>query len=212
VDDDSPDGTGAIADGLADANPRFHVIHRTTERGYARACREGLAWCLEQGYDLVGTIDADLSHDPSVVPALVAEVLSGADLAIGSRYVPGGKLVVDWGPFRRAVSRAGSAYARRMIGTGVRDCTSGFRCYRASSLAGIPFRDLTSDGYCFLIETLGLLVDSGASVKEVPITYIERQAGQSKISNKVIFEAFARTTALGFSRLAGTRRARRTGR
>jgi dolichol-phosphate mannosyltransferase len=207
VDDNSPDGTGRVADELALANRRFHVLHRAGPRGYAPASREGLAWCLARGFELIGTLDADLSHDPETVPALIAAVEAGADVAIGSRYVPGGELVVDWSGFRRAVSRAGSAYARFMIGTPTRDCTSGFRCYRASALSRTPFARLTCDGYCFLIEMLAKLVDSGAHVIEVPIHYVERRAGASKISRKIIAEAFWRTTLLGFSRAFGERRA-----
>lgn len=207
VDDDSPDGTGHIADDFAASDPRFHVIHRNGPRGYAPASREGLSWCLERGYDLIGTMDADLSHAPASVSALISAVQDGADLAIGSRYIRGGELVVQWGPLRKAVSRAGSAYARVMIGTPTRDCTAGFRCYRAASLARMPFQQLTSDGYCFLIETLAQFVDAGARVVEVPISYVDRRAGSSKISRKIIFEAFARTTSLGFSRLFGSRRA-----
>jgi len=206
VDDNSPDGTGRIADDIAAADPRLHVIHRTGPRGYAPASREGLSWCLAQGYDVIGTMDADLSHDPSVVPSLVSAVRDGADLAIGSRYVTGGELVVDWGPLRRAVSQSGSAYARAMIGTPTRDCTSGFRCYRASTLGRLPFAELTSDGYCFLIETLADLVDVGGRIQEVPIRYVDRRAGASKISRRIVFEALARTTSLGFSRLFGERR------
>ncbi len=209
VDDDSPDGTGRIADDLAAANPRFHVLHRTGPRGYAPASREGLSWCLEHGYDLIGTMDADLSHDPASVPALISAVQDGADLAIGSRYIPGGELVVHWGPLRWAVSRVGSAYARVMIGTPTRDCTTSYRCHRATWLARVPFSELTSSGYCFLIETLAEFVDAGARVTEVPIRYVERRAGASKISRRIVLEALTRTTSLGFSRLFGSRRAAR---
>lgn len=206
VDDASPDGTGQLAEEIAAADARFHVIHRTGPRGYALACREGLSWCLDHGFDLIGTMDADLSHDPAAVPALVEAVAGGADLAIGSRYVSGGELSVDWGFMRRAVSRSGSAYARAMIGTHVRDCTSGFRCYRAEALTRLPFGGLTSEGYCFLIETLAGLVDAGGCVAEVPIRYVDRQAGTSKISRTIIFEALWRATELGVSRVLGERR------
>lgn len=212
VDDASPDGTGRIADEIAAAEPRFHVLHRTGPRGYARASRDGLAWCLANGYDLVGTLDADLSHDPDVIPQLLAAIAGGADLAVGSRYVPGGELVVDWGRFRQAVSKAGSAWARTMIGTHVRDCTSGYRCYRATALSRLPFATLTSDGYCFLIEVLAEMADTGGCVAEVPIRYVDRRAGASKISRAIIVEAFWRTTALGLSRVFGERRRTRDAR
>jgi len=205
VDDNSPDGTGSIADELVAGDGRCHVIHRTGPRGYSAACKEGLAWCLENGFDLVGTMDADLSHDPLCIPALIAAVEAGADLAIGSRYVDGGELVVDWGPVRRAVSQAGSAYARLMLNTKTRDCTSGFRLYRAKTLAQVPLSEVRSEGYSFLIEVLAMLTDAGATVVEVPIRYVDRRAGSSKISNSIILEAFVRTTWLGITRIGATR-------
>jgi len=212
VDDASPDGTGAIADELAVSSDRFHVIHRTGPRGYSAACKEGLAWCVEQGFDLIGTMDSDLSHDPERIPALVAAVEAGADLAIGSRYIDGGELVVDWGPVRRAVSQTGSAYGRMMVGTATRDCTSGFRLYRKAALAAVPFAEIRSEGYSFLIEMLAYLTDTGKRVVEIPITYIDRKAGASKISRSIIVEAFVLTTGLGFSRVFGARHRQRAAR
>jgi dolichol-phosphate mannosyltransferase len=206
VDDESPDGTGAIADGLAAREPHVHVIHRQGPRGYSAASKDGLAWCLAEGFELVATMDADLSHDPAVLPLLVAAVSEGADAAIGSRYTEGGELQVDWGVFRRAVSRTGSTYARFMIGTSTRDCTSGYRCYRAAVLERIPFAEIRSEGYSFLIELLAALRDVGASTVEVPIIYIDRKHGASKISGAIVREALIRTTALGFARLTGARR------
>lgn len=203
VDDGSPDGTGEIADDIAAANGRFRVIHRTGPRGYAASSREGLRWCLSQGFDLIGTIDCDLSHDPAVIPGLAEALDAGADLAIGSRYVPGGSLEVDWGPIRRAVSQAGSRYARAMIGVRTHDCTSGFRLYRAETLASVPFGELRSDGYCFLIELLALLDRQGAAITEVPIVYVDRRAGTSKISRTIVWEALVSTTRLGLTRLLG---------
>jgi dolichol-phosphate mannosyltransferase len=212
VDDASPDGTGRIADGIAASEPRFHVLHRAGSRGYARASRDGLSWCLAHDYDIIGTLDADLSHDPAVVPRLLEAVADGADLAIGSRYVPGGELVVDWGRFREAVSKAGNVWARAMISTRTRDCTSGFRCYRAETLARLPFASLTSDGYCFLMEVLAEMVDAGGCVVEEPIRFVDRRAGSSKISKAIIAEALWRTTQLGASRVFGERRrVRRSG-
>ena len=203
VDDASPDGTGRVADEIAANNARFHVIHRVGSRGYAAASKEGLRWCLDRDYDAIGTMDADLSHDPTVMPTLLSRIEDGADLAIGSRYVQGGKLEVDWGPMRRAVSQAGSLYARTMIGTPVRDCTSGFRCYRAAMLRDVEFESIDADGYCFLIELLAELKKRDAHVTEVPITYVDRCAGASKISRGIILEALIRTTGLGARRLAG---------
>ena len=206
VDDASPDGTGDIADGLAAAEPRVYVIHRTGPRGYSAASKEGLAWCLGEGFDVVATMDSDLSHDPDVLPELVAAVRDGADLAIGSRYVRGGALEVDWGVVRRAVSQLGGAYARVMIGTPTRDCTSGFRCYRAETLRRVPFTEFESEGYSFLIEVLAALTDIGATVVEIPITYVDRVQGVSKISGNIVREALVRTTQLGLARLTGARR------
>lgn len=203
VDDDSPDGTGQIADDIAASSERMHVIHRTGPRGYALASKEGLSWCIARGFGVIGTMDADLSHDPAMLPSLVAAVDQGAALAIGSRYVAGGRLEVDWGPLRRAVSQAGSFYARTMIGTTVHDCTSGFRCYRTSALEETGFASIDADGYCFLIELLAKLTKQGALVVEVPITYVDRCAGASKISRGIILEALVRTTRLGVRRLFG---------
>jgi dolichol-phosphate mannosyltransferase len=201
VDDASPDGTGDLADEIAAGDPRFHVLHRTSARGYARASIEAMRWALDREYDKVCTMDADLSHDPADVPRLVAAIDDGADVAIGSRYVEGGRMVVDWGPVRRAVSRSGSAYARRMLGTSVRDCTSGFRCHRASSLRKVALESIRSDGYSFLIEMLAMLLHGDARVVEVPIAYVDRRMGRSKISRRIIFEALGVTTGLGISRL-----------
>jgi len=206
VDDGSPDGTGKIADGIAAEEPRFHVIHRTGQRGYSISSKEGMEHCLDRGFDLVCTMDADLSHDPSVLPRMVAAVEAGADLAIGSRYTTGGAIEVDWGPVRRAVSQMGSAYARIMVGTRVRDCTSGYRCYRASMLRKVPIREIRSEGYSFLIELLAALRDLGATIVEVPITYVDRQHGSSKISRSIIYEALWRTTLVGVARVTGSRR------
>lgn len=185
------------------------MLHREGDRGYAGACRAGIAWAQKRGYDLIATMDADLSHDPARIPALIEAVSSGADLAIGSRYIDGGELVVDWGPVRRAVSRAGSGYARAMIGTAVRDCTSGFRLYRASTLDDARVQETRSEGYCFLIEVLSALRQVDARIVELPITYVDRRAGSSKISRGIITEAFVLATAEGLARLAGRRPVRR---
>ncbi len=205
VDDASPDGTGALADEIAAAEPRFHVIHRTGQRGYSVASKEGMAYCIDHGFDIVATMDADLSHDPSSLAFLREKVEQGADLAIGSRYCDGGESLVDWGPVRRAVSFVGSGYARIMVGTPVHDCTSGFRCYRAETLARVPFADIRSEGYSFLIELLAGLRDIDTAIVEVPISYVDRRHGQSKISRAIVFEALVRTTSLGVARLTGGR-------
>jgi dolichol-phosphate mannosyltransferase len=205
VDDNSPDGTGALADTLVAEYPRFHVIHRTSDRGYAPSSKEGLAWCLAQGYDFICTMDGDLSHDPKVLPGMLERAQAGADLVIGSRYTAGGGLEVDWNPFRRAVSEMGSAYARFMIGTPVRDCTSGYRCYRATALRKIELGSLQSEGYSFLIEILSAIASTGARIEEFPITYVDRLRGESKISRSIIFEALLETTRLGLRRMTGAK-------
>lgn len=203
VDDASPDGTAGIAESVAEHDDAVHVLRREGPRGYARASLDGLAWALQRGYDLVCTMDADLSHDPASLPSLLDAAESGADVVIGSRYVDGGGLDVEWGPTRRALSRMGSAYARTMLGLPVRDCTSGFRCYRSEALRAIDLRSVSCEGYCFLIEVLDRLHRAGMRVEEVPIRYVDRLAGDSKISRRIILEAFARTTALGIRRIAG---------
>jgi dolichol-phosphate mannosyltransferase len=205
VDDDSPDGTGAIADKIAASEPRFHVLHRTEDRGYARSCLEGLAWCRAEGYDYVVTMDGDLSHDPARVPALLDRAIAGADLVIGSRYVAGGGVKADWGPVRRAVSEGGSGYARAMIGAPVRDCTSGYRCYRASAVDLVLLNHSRSEGYAFLIESLAAMHRAGARIEESPITYVDRRHGQSKISSRIVLEALIETTRLGAARVFGGR-------
>lgn len=203
VDDDSPDGTGDVGDAIAAENPRFQILHRTENRGYAPSSKDGLRWGLERGYEIICTMDADLSHDPAVLPGMLAKLETGADLVIGSRYVDGGGLRVDWGPVRQAVSKVGSSYARLMIGTPVHDCTSGYRAYRADTLRKVDFADLHSDGYAFLIELLAAFAREGARVDEYPIIYIDRQRGASKISKRIIFEALLETTGLGIRRALG---------
>jgi dolichol-phosphate mannosyltransferase len=201
VDDDSPDGTGAIGDQIAAEHPRFHIMHRTQNRGYAPSSRDGMAWCRDNGYAFMLTMDGDLSHDPARIPALLERARSGYGLVIGSRYIEGGAVEADWGPIRRAVSEVGSRYARAMIGTDVHDCTSGYRCYAAEALAALRFEDLRSDGYAFLIEVLAQLSGAGARIVEVPIVYIDREHGASKISKRIIVEALIETTGIGIRRL-----------
>lgn len=201
VDDDSPDGTGDIADEIATDEPRFRVLHRTENRGYARSSREGLAWCLDHGYQFVLTMDGDLSHDPARIPVLLESARAGADLVVGSRYIEAGAVEADWGPIRRAVSVLGSRYARAMIGTQVHDCTSGYRCYTAEALGLLDLKMLRSEGYTFLIEVLDQLVGAGVTITEVPIIYTDRQRGVSKISKRIIVEALIETTGIGISRL-----------
>lgn len=201
VDDNSPDHTGDIVDEIAARQPRCHVIHRTVDRGYARSSREGIAWCRDRGYDFVLTMDGDLSHDPARIPALLERARDGADLVIGSRYTEGGAIEAEWGPIRRAVSVMGSRYARAMIGTHVRDCTSGYRCYTSAAIDHLDLSKVRSEGYAFLIEVLDQLASEDVPMSEVPITYTDRQRGVSKISRRIIVEALIDTTGIGIRRL-----------
>jgi dolichol-phosphate mannosyltransferase len=210
VDDASPDGTGELAEKMAAADPRVHVLHRTAKRGYAPSSKDGFRWCLARDYDFVVTMDGDLSHDPGVIPTMLGVATGGGagdgggfDLVIGSRYVPGGGIEADWSPRRRAVSEMGSRYARAMVGTDVHDCTSGYRCYRASTLEQVQLDQLNSEGYAFLIEMLAQLVRRNARIAETPIVYVDRQHGHSKISRAIVLEALIDATWLGVRRLFG---------
>jgi dolichol-phosphate mannosyltransferase len=188
ADDQSPDGTGAIADTLAGRFAgRLHVLHRSGTRGYGMACREAMGLALQAGVDLIFQMDADGSHDPSFIPTMVAAA-EEADLTIGSRYVPGGS-VINWPWRRRALSRFANFYVRALLGLPARDCTSGFRCWRPSALAAALRYRSRSDGYAFLVEMLWAAVSAGASVAEVPIAFVEREHGVSKMSHRVIAES-----------------------
>jgi len=202
VDDNSPDGTGDLADKLAETDPHVQVMHRTEKAGLGKAYIAGFGWALERGYDVIVEMDADGSHQPEHLPGLVA-ALNGADLSIGSRWVPGGK-VVNWPKTREALSRAANIYTRIMLGLGVRDATAGFRAYRAATLRTISLNQVESTGYCFQIDLTLRVADAGLRIIEVPITFVERERGASKMSRTVIFEAFARVARWGISaRLRG---------
>jgi dolichol-phosphate mannosyltransferase len=189
VDDDSPDGTGRLADELAAADPRIRVLHRAVKQGLGRAYLDGFGRALRDGAAVVVQMDADFSHDPAALPGLVAPVDGdSADLVIGSRYVRGGG-VVDWGIGRRVVSRGGSLFARTVLGLGPRDLTGGFKAWRASTLAAVPFDGVHAGGYVFQIEMTFRASRAGARVREVPITFRDRRIGQSKMSRRIIVEA-----------------------
>jgi dolichol-phosphate mannosyltransferase len=188
VDDQSPDGTGAIADEAARANPgRVDVLHRTTNRGFGRSYIDGIKRALASGAELICQMDADFSHDPARLPALIAAA-ADADVVIGSRYVPGGG-VVNWPARRRLLSRFANLYVRTITQLAARDCTSGFRCWRRDALATLPLDRFVSDGYAFLVEMLFVAARQGRRIAEVPITYVERREGQSKMSRAVILES-----------------------
>ena len=188
VDDNSPDGTGAAADELAREFPdRVEVIHRIANRGFGRSYIDGIKRALTMPVEFICQMDADFSHDPERLPALVAAA-RGADIAIGSRYVPGGA-VVNWPRRRLLLSRFANLYVRLITRLSARDCTSGFRCWRRDALAALPLDRFVSDGYSFLVEMLFVAARQGRRIVEVPITYVERREGQSKMSRAVIAES-----------------------
>lgn len=194
VDDASPDGTGEIADRLAVELSEVEVLHRPEKRGIGPAYLAGFRRVLAAGAGRVVQMDADFSHDPSDVPRLIGAT-SEADLAIGSRYVPGGR-ILDWGPRRKAISRWGSAYARTVLGLEVRDMTSGFKCWRRRALEGIELDAVRSQGYAFQVEMTYRAVRAGFAVVEVPITFRDRRVGESKMTGSIVTEAAFRVPAL----------------
>ena len=195
VDDGSPDGTGELADRLAAADERVHVLHRTAKAGLGPAYVAGFRWAREHGWPVVVEMDADGSHPPEQLPDLLA-ALADADLVLGSRYVPGGR-VENWPAHRLAISRIGNVYTRRVLRLPLTDATGGFRAARADLLARLPFDEVASQGYCFQVDWAWRAVRSGARVVEVPITFSERTAGRSKMSSSIVGEALARVTWWG---------------
>jgi dolichol-phosphate mannosyltransferase len=194
VDDNSPDGTGEIADGLAAGEARIAVLHRPHKEGLGPAYIAGFRQVLDEGAGLILQMDADFSHDPSHIPALLAAV-DDADLVVGSRYVDGGG-VTDWGVVRRAISRGGSAYSRLVLGLDVRDLTAGFKCFRRELLEAIDLDSIETRGYAFQVEMTYRALRLGFRVVEVPIVFHDRQAGSSKMDRSVITEALWRVPAL----------------
>ncbi len=211
VDDSSPDGTGRLADGMAAADARIRVRHRTVKQGLGRAYLDGFERALAGGATTVVQMDADFSHDPAVLPALVAPIADGtADLVIGSRYTNGGG-VVDWGIGRRIVSRGGSLFARVVLGLGQNDLTGGFKAWRAETLAGVPFDGVHAGGYVFQIEMTFRADRAGARIEEVPITFRDRRVGQSKMSRRIVVEALVVVVQLRAEELLGRSRRLRRG-
>jgi dolichol-phosphate mannosyltransferase len=207
VDDNSPDGTGEIADKLAGGDSHVHVLHRAGKAGLGAAYIAGFAWALEQGYGALVEMDADGSHQPEELPRLLA-ALDGADLVLGSRYVPGGA-VLNWPRSRELLSRAGNTYARLMLGLKLSDATGGYRVFRASTLRRVGLDDVDSQGYCFQIDLARRTIGAGLTVTEVPITFEERQRGASKMNRKIVLEALWRVTGWGIAaRLRPARRRR----
>lgn len=201
VDDSSPDGTGALVEELANADTRISLMSRSSKSGLGTAYVAGFRWGLDRGYEAIVAMDADLSHDPATVPALVA-ALEGADLAIGSRYIPGGG-VSNWSWLRRMLSRAGNAYARMWLRFGVHDATSGFRAYGAQALRKMDLASFRAEGYAFQIETAWRVHLDGGRIVEVPITFAERHHGRSKLSRRIVGEALLRVPVWAFRNRAG---------
>jgi dolichol-phosphate mannosyltransferase len=197
VDDGSPDGTGAIADGIAAEHDWMHVLHRTEKNGIGPAYLAGFRYALERDAGYLMEMDSDFSHDPADLARLLAAVRAGADLALGSRYVPGGG-VRDWGLLRRFVSEGGSTYARLVLGLRVRDLTGGFKCFRREVLEAIHFDGVRSQGYAFQVELTYRAVQAGFRVEEVPIVFRDRQHGQSKMSWRIALEAMWLVPCLRF--------------
>ena len=202
VDDNSPDGTGEIADGLAQELDFVSVLHRSTKEGLGPAYVAGFRRALADGAELILEMDCDFSHDPADVPRLIAACDAGADVALGSRYVPGGG-TENWGRIRRLVSTGGSWYARKLLGVGIRDLTGGFKCYRRRVLERIDLDAIRARGYAFQIETTYRAIRAGFDVVEVPIVFADRTAGQSKMSRTIVLEAITQVPALRFAALRG---------
>lgn len=195
ADDNSPDGTGRLADELAASDPHIHVLHRPGKEGLGRAYLAGFAWGLERGYDVLVEMDADGSHRPEELPRLLAQI-PHSDVVLGSRWVPGGS-VVNWPLSRRVLSQGGSLYTRLALGIPTRDATGGYRAYRASALRELDLATVDSNGYCFQIDLLWRALQRGLVVREVPITFVEREAGTSKMSGRIVREALVNVARWG---------------
>ncbi|HEY6003715.1 MAG TPA: polyprenol monophosphomannose synthase, partial [Anaeromyxobacter sp.] len=200
IDDGSPDGTGELADEIAARDPRVKVLHRARKEGLGRAYLAGFAWALERGYELVLEMDADFSHHPRYLPALLAKARE-VDLVLGSRYVPGGG-TVNWGLGRKVISRGGSLYARTILGVGVRDLTGGFKCFRREVLQAIDLATVECSGYAFQIELTYRALRRGFTVAEIPIVFADRRVGKSKMSRRIVLEAIRKVWSIRLSSFA----------
>jgi len=198
ADDNSPDGTGALADELASADPQVHVLHRAGKEGLGAAYLAGFTWGLDAGYDVLVEMDADGSHQPEQLPLLLDAVEQGADLVLGSRWVPGGK-VVNWPLHRKLISTCGSLYSRILLGISVRDITGGYRAFRRTTLEALNFDEVESVGYGFQVDMLWRVCQLGMKVVEVPITFVEREFGASKMSGNIVQEAMLNVTKWGLA-------------
>lgn len=195
ADDNSPDGTGDIADKLASEDGNVQVMHRKGKEGLGAAYLAGFRWGIDNGYDVLVEMDADGSHQPEELPRLLTG-LRGADLVLGSRWVPGGQ-VVNWPKSRLMLSRGGSTYSRLMLGVPIKDVTGGYRAFRKETLLGLGMDQVASQGYCFQVDLAWRAVKAGFTVAEVPITFVEREHGASKMSRSIVVEALWRVTSWG---------------
>ena len=202
VDDGSPDGTAEIAESLEPLLGSIHVLRRSEKSGLGSAYRAGFEWGLREGFDAFVEIDADFSHDPAALPELLAAAEAGADVVIGSRYVPGGR-IPDWSWHRKLLSRSGNRYASMMLGLKVADSTAGYRVYRGGLLETIDYSTVRADGYGFQIEMTYRSRRAGALITEVPISFVDRERGQSKMSSHIIVEALWLVTVWGAERIVG---------
>ncbi len=201
ADDNSPDGTGSLADEMATGDSAVHVLHRPGKQGLGAAYLAGFAWGVERGYDVVVEMDADGSHPPESLPSLL-DRLRTADLVIGSRWVPGGK-VVNWPRHRELLSRGANTYVRGLLGMEVRDATAGFRAFRTSVLPALNLQTVASQGYCFQVDLTWRAAGAGLRIAEVPITFVEREQGASKMSGSIVREALWMVTKWGGARRLG---------
>lgn len=195
ADDNSPDGTGAIADSLAASDAHVQVMHRHGKEGLGAAYIAGFTWGLQNGYDVLVEMDADGSHQPEQLPRLL-DALRGADLVLGSRWIPGGG-TENWSKGREVLSRGGNAYTRAMLGVPIHDATGGYRAFRADTLRRLDLHTVASQGYCFQVDLAWRTLQRGMTVKEVPITFVERSVGDSKMSKAIVAEALLRVTQWG---------------
>jgi dolichol-phosphate mannosyltransferase len=207
ADDNSPDGTGKLADELAAEDDHIHVLHRKGKEGLGAAYLAGFRWGIDQGYGVLVEMDADGSHQPEELSRLLT-ALKGADLVLGSRWVPGGR-VVNWPKSREFLSRGGSTYSRLMLGVGIRDVTGGYRAFRKETLEGIGMEEVASAGYCFQVDMAWRAAQKGFHVVEVPITFVERERGDSKMSRNIVVEALWRVTTWGVTARLNRLRGRR---
>ena len=213
MDDNSPDGTGALVEAIAASDPQVKVVHRTEKAGLGAAYRHGFRIALDQGYDVIGEMDADGSHQPEQLHRLIEAMEAGADLVIGSRWVPGGS-IVNWPKSRELLSRGGNLYVRLLLGVRVKDATAGFRLFRRATLESIDIDTVTSTGYVFQTDMAYRTLQQGLRITEVPIEFVERERGDSKMSGSVASESLKMITRWGLSerraqlrRLIGTHRA-----